>query len=464
MIGAILPGVLAGRASWWAPALVASLTSLLIGTCLVQAFGTDASNSEIQAVLRHEGLRPDHVSTVGVSIAVMIVPVSVIVLAAVSSAAIAATTRDRARWRLAGASPIALAVFVLTQIGVAALGGGILGAFATALVGGRLSELLNGMILPELAGIDVQAAPMALVGAVLVPLLTTLFAAVVPALRGARVPAIRAVRGEDEPRSRHGTGRWMVTGLGLVALLMTVEAVYRHPPGLDNGEALTAGLGLAVLTLGVAGLAARILVPLVVSVVSVVSRLLPVPSPLWPLARDAAVARAHISGSTVVALACGSGILGSITGMARTSEAIARALGSQEEYNLLDTYVICAVIGLLCAVSGACVLALSTGDRRREVAMLRAAGMSPWQVRAGAASEAFLLSASAALIGLAATVVSTALVPRAAAADGLPVRFVLPWVELSVSAVLTVAVLLAALVLPTHRALHASVRASLVSV
>lgn len=458
MIGAILPAVLAGRSSWWAPALVAGLTSFLVGTCLIQALGTDASNPDIQAVLRHEGLRPDHVSTVGFSIAVMIVPVSVIVLAAVSSAAIAATTRDRARWRLAGASPIALAVFVLTQIGVAALSGGFLGALATALVGGRLSELLNGMILPELAGIDVHAVPLALVGAVLVPLMTTLLAATLPALQGARVPVIRAVHGDDEPPSRNGVGRWMTTVLGLSALLMTVGAVYRHPQGFDNGEALTAGLGLAVLTLGVAGLGARILVPLMVSAVS---RLLPVPSPLWPLAREAAVARAHISGSTVVALACGSGILGSITGMARTSEAIARALGSQEEYNLLDTYIICAVIGLLCAVGGACVLALSTGDRRREVAMLRAAGTSSWQVRGVAASEALLLSASTMLIGLVTTVVSTALISRAAAADGLPVRFVLPWAELSVSAVLTTVVLLAALVLPAHRALHASVRESL---
>lgn len=460
MIGAILPAVLAGKSSWWAPALVATLTSFLVGTCLTQAFGTDASNPEIQAVLRRQGLGPDHVSTVGFSIAVMIVPVSVIVLAAVSSAAIAATTRDRARWRLAGASPIALAAFVLTQIGVAALSGGFLGALATALIGGRLSELLNGMILPELAGIDVHAVPLALVGAVLVPLMTTLLAATLPALRGARVPAIRAVRGEDERPSRNGAVRWMTTVIGLSALLMTVGAVYRHPPGLDNGEALTVGLGLAVMTLAVTALGARILVPLMVSAVS---RLLPVPSPLWPLARDAAAARAHISGATVVALACGSGVLGAITGMARTSEAIARALGSQEEYNLLDTYVICAVIGLLCAVSGACVLALSTDDRRREVATLRAAGMSPWQVRTGAASEALLLSAAAMLIGLATTVVPTALISRAAAADGLPVRFVLPWAELSVSAVLTTVALLGALVLPAHRALHASVRESLAS-
>lgn len=458
MSGAILRSVLAGRAAWWAPALVASLSSLLVGICLVQTLGTDATNPEIQAVLRSEGLETDHVASVGLSLSVMMLPIIVIVLATVSSAAITATTPDRSRWRLAGAPPSMLALFVLLEIVLVSLAGGVLGALGTALLGGPLSGLLNRLILPELAGIEVQPAPLALLGAAVVPPLTALVAGLLPALRGARVPAIRAVRGESEPSGRHSGRRGVITGLGLCALCAAVVLTYRRPPVLEGGQALTAGLGLAVLTLVVAGLGARTLVPLIVRAVS---RLLPVPGAVWPLAGDGAVARAHVSGATVVALACGTGILGALTGMARTSEAISRALGSHEDYNLLDTYVICGVIGLLCAVGGACVLALSAGDRRREVATLRAAGMAPSQVRGAAAVEALLLTAASMVISLATTLMSTGLITRAAAVEGLPARLTLPWPELAVAGALTAAVLLAALVLPAQRALGASVRGSL---
>lgn len=458
MIRATLRGILAAKAAWWAPALVSALVSVLVGICLVQSLGTDASNPEIQAVLRQQGLGADHVSSVGLSISVMIIPVAVIVLASVSSAAVATMTRDLARWRLAGASSALLATFVMFQLAIVALLGGGIGAVATALLGGRLSELLNGWILPELADVAVDPTPLALLGALLAPPAIVVIAGLLPALRGARVPAIRAVRSDPEPSGRIGIRRWAAAVAGLCALVAVSVPVYRGPPGLDQGEALTAGLGLAVLVLVAAGLGARVLVP---ALVSAISHVLPVPGPVWALARSSAVARAHVSGSTVVALACGAGFLGAITGMARTSEAIARALGSLQEYNLVDTYIICGIIGLLSAVGGACVLALSAGDRRREAAVLRTAGMTPAQILGAAGAEGLMLAGASTLIGLTATVLSTGLVSRAAAFEGFPVRFVVPWAELAVATVVTIVVLVAALVIPSCRALRAPVRTSL---
>ncbi|WP_193105642.1 FtsX-like permease family protein [Brachybacterium sp. FME24] len=458
MIRAALRGILAAKAAWWAPVLVSSLVSVLVGVCLVQSLGTDASNPEIQAVLRREGLGADHVSSVGLSISVMIIPVAVIVLASVSSAAVATMARDLARWRLAGASPALLASFVMFQLAIVALLGGAAGATATAILGGRLSELLNRWILPALAEVAVDPTPQALLVALLAPPAIVVIAGLLPALRGARVPAIRAVRSDAEASGRIGIRRWVGAGAGLCALVAISVPVYRRPPGIDHGEALTAGLGLAVLVLVVAGVGARVLVP---ALVSAISHVLPVPGAVWALARNSAVARAHVSGSTVVALACGSGVLGAITGMARTSEAIVRALGSHDEYNLLDTYVICGVIGLLCVVGGACVLALSAGDRRREVAVLRTAGMTPAQILYVAGVEGVLLTGASTLIGITATVLSTGVVSRAAAVDGLPVRFILPWTELAVATAVTMVVLVAALVVPSFRALHAPVRTSL---
>src|SRR5699024_9719486 len=204
----------------------------------------------------------------------------------------------------------------------------------------------------------------------------------------------------EEAVGRVGLRRLVAAVTGSIALLAVVVPVYRRPPGVEEGAALTAGLGLAVLVLIVAAMGARVLVP---AGVSMIGRILPAWGAVWELARDGAVARARVSGSAVVALACGSGILGAITGMARTSEAISRALGAQEEYNLVDTYIISGIVGLLCAVGGACVLALSAGDRRREVALLRTAGMTPRQILGAASAEAVMLAAAAMSIGVVAT-------------------------------------------------------------
>lgn len=458
MIGAALRGLVAARASWWAPALVAALVSTMIGICLVQAVGTDASSPAIQEVLRREGLSSDYVSSIGAGIAMMILPVAVIVLATVSSAAVGTLTLDLARWRLAGASGPLLAVLVMGQLCVVALAGGAAGTVATVLVGGRLATLLNQALLPELAGLAVTPTPSALWGALVIPPATALVAGVLPAIRAARVPALRAVRRDEEAVGRVGLRRLVAAVTGSIALLAVVVPVYRRPPGVEEGAALTAGLGLAVLVLIVAAMGARVLVP---AGVSMIGRILPASGAVWELARDGAVARARVSGSAVVALACGSGILGAITGMARTSEAISRALGAQEEYNLVDTYIISGIAGLLCAVGGACVLALSAGDRRREVAQLRTAGMTPRQILGAASAEAVMLAAAAMSIGVVATVLSTGLIARTAASGGLPMRFVVPVAELAVAAAVTFAVVALALMIPARRALRSPVRSSL---
>src|SRR5699024_1409827 len=204
MIGAALRGLVAARASWWAPALVAALVSTMIGICLVQAVGTDASSPAIQEVLRREGLSSDYVSSIGAGIAMMILPVAVIVLATVSSAAVGTLTLDLARWRLAGASGPLLAVLVMGQLCVVALAGGAAGTVATVLVGGRLATLLNQALLPELAGLAVTPTPSALWGALVIPPATALVAGVLPAIRAARVPALRAVRRDEEAVGRVG--------------------------------------------------------------------------------------------------------------------------------------------------------------------------------------------------------------------------------------------------------------------
>ena len=458
MIGTAMRALLAERAAWWAPALVSALVSVMIGVCAVQALGTDATHPAIREVLRREGLTPSYVSSVGTGIAVMAVPVAVIVLAVVSTSAIRGTIRDLARWRLAGAAAPLLSALVLGRLLLAVLLGALLGTAATALLGGPLAELLNAAILPELRGLPVRPAPTALLAATLVPPTTALLSGLPAALRGARVPALRAVRHDPAPEGKRRRRDLVGVVLGVGAVLGVAVILFRDPPDMREGEVLTAGLGLLVLMLAAAGIGASVLVP---AAVSMLGALVPVPGALRRLARDAAAARARSSGGAVVALACGTGLLGAISGMARTSEAIARAAGSTEEYNLVDTYVICGIIGLLSAVGGACVIALDAGDRRREVAQLRIAGMTPRQVLWSAVLEAGLLTGAVLLLTLLATGLSTGLVVRAADAAALSARLVLPWAEMVVSGAGTLVVLALALAIPSAHALQVPLRSSL---
>lgn len=455
MIRCVGRAVLAARAAWWAPAGIAMVVASLLGFCLVQVTGTDPRSPEVRSVLRSAGVATEDVAAVGLSISMLVVPVAIIVLAVVASAAVGSTTRDLARWRLAGASPGALALFVMTQILVACLFGGLVGGGLTAVAGPAASQALNGMITPVLGGVTVRPTGIAVFGAVIIPPFTALIAGLPAALRGSRVSAVRSVRGDEEPSRRIGILRRTISVLAVTILIAVVALTYAAPPTLERGQALSNGLGLGLLVLLVTAIGARALVPLIVRAVGV---LLPSRGAIWPLARAAASARARVSGATVVALACGLAMLGIFSGMARTSQAIARALGSAEEYNLRDTYVICGAVGILTAVGGACVLALDAGDRSREIALLRAAGMTPRQILAKAGGEALLLLAATIAISGTATLLATGLIARSADVAGLPVRFVVPWVELGSGTLVTGFVLGATFLVPAVRALQVPVR------
>lgn len=461
--GSVGRAVVSSRAVWWAPALVAAISGTLIGLCLVQS--ASVTQPDVRAVIDASHFEVGDVSSVGDGIPLFTVPTALIVMALVASAAVGQLTEDLARWRIAGASPLVLACFVMVQLLLVSLLGGIVAAVVTGLLGGPVSAFLNAMTLPELADVHVHVQAGPLVWTAVIPPLVMLGAGLLPASRGGRVPAVRAVVGEEEKEPRVGALRWIGTGVGAAGLVAVTWASYGAPTSeIASGSTMSIGLGICVMVLVTAGLGARTLVPLLLAAWT---RLVPTGSTgaaPWQLARAGARARARVSGSTVVALASGSGILGMLAGMGRTSEATARAMGSTRAYNYLDIYVICGIIGLMCAVGGVCVLALNARNRRQEIALLRAAGMSPGQVTAMVVCEAVALAGTAILVALVATLLPVGLLPWTAWHQGLPVRFVVPWAELGIAAVVTVLAVLIALLAPARRGLRSSVRESLAAV
>lgn len=459
MIPAIARGLIAQRSSWWAPALISAMAGTLIGLCLVQT--ASMNQADVRAVVHSSPYGLLDVASVGSGISLFIVPTAVIVMALVTSAAVGRLTDDLARWRIAGAGPRTLAAFVMAGAVLAALAGGVVAAIVTGLAGGPVARVLNAWTLPELADVPVHVQPASLLQTVVVPPAIALGAGLLPAWRGGRVSAVRAVAGEEEKVPRVGVLRWVGTMVGAAGLVAVTWAAYGVPTSeIATGGTMSIGLGICVMVLVTAGLGSRVLVP---ALGAVWTRLVPLRDAAWELARAGAVARARISGSTIVALVCGSGILGMLAGMARTGEATERAMGSTDVYNYVDIYVLCAVIGGMCALGGICVLALNSGDRRKEIALLRAAGMSPRQITTIALCEALILAGTSILIALVATLLPIGLLPWTAAHQGLPIRFVVPWAELAIAAAFTLAAILAALLPPARRALRTSVRESLAS-
>jgi predicted lysophospholipase L1 biosynthesis ABC-type transport system permease subunit len=457
MIRSVLRSAIAGRSAWWAVALVSVVSALLLVLCLAQVESAD--DPAVRAVLGRTHLTPEDLTSMGASLEMLAVPTAVIVLAVVGSAALGQRAVDLARWRLAGARATTLMMLSLGQIVLCALAGGVVGAVLGALLSPYAVSALNGMMVPAFAGIAVTASGRSLLQAIALSVVAALIAGLPPSLRACRVPAVRAVSGEEEPEGGVGPLRWAGTVLG-VLLLLGVATWGGFRATADGGaeDAMTIGLGLGVLVVAVCGLGARVLVPLLVHGWT---RLVPLRAEVWELARRGAAARARVSGAAIVAFASGTAVLGVLTGIARTSEAVARELGDRSQYNYVDIYVICGIIGLLSALGGMCVLALGAADRRREVAVLRAAGMTPVQVLAAASCEAVVLGLTGLVIACAATSLGTSLMPWAAAHAGQPIVVVLPVRELLIGTAVTILMALCALLVPALRALRASVRTSL---
>jgi predicted lysophospholipase L1 biosynthesis ABC-type transport system permease subunit len=456
MIRSVLRSAIAGRSAWWAVALVSVVSALLLVLCLAQVESAD--DPAVRAVLGRTHLTPEDLTSMGASLEMLAVPTAVIVLAVVGSAALGQRAVDLARWRLAGARASTLMMLSLGQIVLCALAGGVVGAALGALLSPYAVSALNGMMVPALAGIAVTASGRALLQAIALSVVAALIAGLPPALRACRVPAVRAVSGQEEPEGGVSPLRWAGTVLGVLLLGVATWGGFRATADGGAEDAMTIGLGLGVLVVAVCGLGARVLVPLLVHGWT---RLVPLRAEVWELARRGAAARARVSGAAIVAFASGTAVLGVLTGIARTSEAVARELGDRSQYNYVDIYVICGIIGLLSALGGMCVLALGAADRRREVAVLRAAGMTPVQVLAAASCEAVVLGLTGLVIACAATSLGTSLMPWAAAHAGQPIVVVLPVRELLIGTAATILMALCALLVPAVRAVRTSVRTSL---
>lgn len=218
---------------------------------------------------------------------------------------VAQRTRELALLRALGASRRQVTASVVLEAGAVGVVAAILGVAAGVgiAIGLRAAFSAIGVDIPSTG---MQLLPRTIVVSAVVGILVTVVASVVPARRAGRVAPIEALR-ESQQSTDGASGRRLVVALAVtavgVALLLAGLFV------LDSNEALTVGVGAAVIFVGVALLSPAIARP-VVRVLGWPIRRLGVPG---KLGTENAMRSPRRTAATAAALMIGLGLVAFVT-------------------------------------------------------------------------------------------------------------------------------------------------------
>ena len=343
------------------------------------------------------------------------------VLSSTSALAVTERERDHGLWRALGMRPGTLRVVVLGQL--AAIG--VLGALVGTAAGVVVARLMIPLLLEERAAIPGTAprwVPVDLLWSALIVAGSVVIGGWGAARRAARAPEVALLRGRgDEGR------RWdLVRVLGL---LLRLAAVGGFGAGVVSAwlTARAAGAGsddaadaAALGSLGVVILMC-LLAPWIVPWLQRGLAALPVPGTAWRVAARTAALESRRSSATVLPFLVAIGLVAVLFS--------GRSLGLAS----VSTRGFLSMFGLAFVVAwsgGVAVIAMSAGKRRRDAALLRAAGAREGGVLAAQVLEGALHALAATLLGLLAL---TTVSPLLGGAAGLRIPDALiraPWAEI----------------------------------
>ena len=350
------------------------------------------------------------------------------VLSSTSALAVTERERDHGLWRALGMRPGTLRVVVLGQL--AAIG--VLGALVGTAAGVVVARLMIPLLIEERAAIPGTAprwVPVDLLWSALIVAGSVVIGGWGAARRAARAPEVALLRGRgDEGR------RWdLVRVLGL---LLRLAAVGGFGAGVVSAwlTARAAGAGsddaadaAALGSLGVVILMC-LLAPWIVPWLQRGLAALPVPGTAWRVAARTAALESRRSSATVLPFLVAIGLVAVLFS--------GRSLGLAS----VSTRGFLSMFGLAFVVAwsgGVAVIAMSAGKRRRDAALLRAAGAREGGVLAAQVLEGALHALAATLLGLLAL---TTVSPLLGGAAGLRIPDALiraPWAEIGVVTGLT---------------------------
>ena len=361
-------------------------------------------------------------------IIISVVLAAAAVLTSTSALAVAEREHDHGLWRALGMRPGALRTVILGQL--AAIGA--LGALAGTAVGVAAARLMIPLLVEEraaLAGTAPRWVPVDLLWSALIVAGSVVIGGWGAARRAARAPEIALLRGRgDEER------RWDPTRV--FGLLLRLAAVGGSGAGAVSAwrTIRTAGAGsdaaadaAAFGSLGVVILVC-LLAPWIVPWLQRALAALPIPGTAWRVAARTAALESRRSSATVLPFLVAIGLV--------TVLFSGRSLGLVT----VSGRGFLAMFGFALVVAwsgGVAVIAMSAGRRRRDAALLRAAGAREGGVLAAQVLEGVLHAFTATLLGLLALAAAS---PLLAGAAGLSISDALiraPWAELNVVANLT---------------------------
>ncbi|MFI5911086.1 FtsX-like permease family protein [Dactylosporangium sp. NPDC051541] len=406
---------------WIGPLMVTTIAAALIAVAAGHWWAVDTP--AVAAAAARAGTTVAEVRAAAYILYVCTALAAVVVLGTVSSATIDAMRVRIARWRLTGAQPLQVGLVILLH--VAAIGvAGTAAGFGIALAA---TEPVVNLLVATVTGagthVDATPGPPVLAFTLALTVAVCVAGAVGPARRAARVPAVEAVRAPAPTRHGMSAGRWVLTGLGvlaiggMVAASIGVNGAMRGDPELINaGASIAVNLGVAVaVTIALAAPAGLALM------IRLWSALVPPRvSTAWFLARHSAAHRITHSTAAVVPLMIGASLYGIMFGIAGTFQASITASGSPGEINTFDTYLMLTPLALLTAVGSVAVVLLNAPARRREFAVLRAAGATPRNMLLMAGYEAVLYALTALILATFSAVAAVLAIAGSLRAAGMP--------------------------------------------
>ncbi|WP_172121127.1 FtsX-like permease family protein [Actinomyces faecalis] len=414
--------------SWTWVCVVAVVAGACVAGQLEVMRGAIASASALtDPQLRDQML--DAAQTVTVFCIICVVLAASTVLSSSAGMVISQRSRDHGLWRALGLSPVALRVLLLVQLAVVgavgALGGSVLSRpVATAVVPLMVDqEVVLPGAQPLWDSADLGWCAVVVAGSVML-------GGWGPARRAARAREIELMMSRREARRWWSVGRvvGLVTRLavagGCVAGVVVAWVALRRgqlSPDDAGSAAILGSFGVLVIVC----VLATWLVPLGQRALTA----LPLPGPVWLVATRTAALESRRSCATVLPFLVAIGMVAVMFGVSSAGLGNMRVSGFVSMFGLA---FITAWAG------GVAVIAMSAGRRRRDAALLRAAGAGQTAVLSIEVLEGVLHAASAIVLGLVVSAGTSALLAELLGRSFIDVVAHGPWTAMGVVGMMAV--------------------------
>nr|WP_300340243.1 FtsX-like permease family protein [Actinomyces sp.] len=437
--------------SWTWVCVVAVVAGACVAGQLQLMHGALTSASALEDP-RLRGEMLDAAVTLSVFCIICVVLAASTVLTSAAGTVISQRGRDHGLWRALGLSPTALRVLLLAQLGVV----GAVGALGGCLLGRPVAAAVIPLMVDQEAvapGTEPAWGSSDLAWTAVVVAGSVMLGGWGPVRRAAAAREVELMSGRGLARRRWTVGR--VAGLltrlavaGGCAAGVVVAWVGLRRGQLGEDDAATAAVLGSFGVLVVLCVLAAWLVPACQRGLAA----LPLPGAAWLVATRTAALESRRSSATVLPFLVAIGMVAVMFGVRSAG------VGDMEISGFVSLFGLAFVTAW---AGGVAVIAMGAGRRRRDAALLRAAGAGEWTVLGIEVLEGVLHAASAIVLGLAVSAGTSALLGAMLERPVMDVVLHGPWTAMGLVSAMTLVTTCLAVVLSSRAFSRAGRRESL---